>query len=48
MLIPNSSLVVVRNDTAGGRPVLPSKLVRLEFFQIDEISNALNARTRAK
>ena len=46
--MPNNSLEVVRNDTAGGRPTFPCRLVRFELFQIDEISKALTERTRAK
>jgi hypothetical protein len=36
MPIPNNSLMVVRDDTAGGNPTFPSRLVRLEFFQIEK------------
>ncbi|MNJ56084.1 hypothetical protein D3C77_516130 [compost metagenome] len=44
----NSSLVAVRNVTAGGNPALPVSCVRLELFHTDEISKALTARTRAR
>ncbi|WP_209270880.1 hypothetical protein [Streptomyces sp. NEAU-H3] len=47
MLMPNSSLVVRRNATAGGRPTLPSKLVSADVVGMDETLSALTARTLA-
>ena len=46
--MPNSRLSVLRNVTAGGRPSLPFSWVRVELFQIEVMSKALTARTRAR
>ena len=45
MPMPNSSLVVVRNATAGGRPTFPSRLVSADVVGIEDTLSALTART---